>query len=337
MPTTDSEPKLYQLLGASPEASPEEIKNAYKKRARELHPDRNQGDGDSEEQFKQLNEAYRVLSDPELRKAYDRLRTAAATAQLDSKQTAKGPLAQLGAFFRNLADAAGPPPEHGPDLSTQLDVQLADLVKGAKIRIQVPTTRVCSVCAGESIDPNWTRQPGERPPACPACSGTGREATQNKLEVKVPPGVEDGSRLRLKAEGEPGLRGGRAGDLYLTLNVKLHPLLSRKADQLSTQVPVPLPVALLGGAIQLPGPQGTLELTIPPGTQSGHVFRLDGQGLPPAGGGKRGDLVATVQVEIPRTLSVVQKRSLAETLASLGEEAFPDASAYLKTLRSDQW
>jgi molecular chaperone DnaJ len=302
---------LYGLLEVAPDADPDEIKRAYRLRARQLHPARNPGDPAAAEGFGQVREAYRILSDPALRAEYDRRRT-------DGSAPAAG--RGLKAWLRKVFGGEGLGPEPGDDLQTRLSVGLAELVAGATIRFDLPTSRACRGCRGQGLLPALREEPAE---TCRACGGSGRLPHKVRIEVQVPPGAEDGTRLKIDGEGEPGLRGGRDGDLYVVVEVTPHPLLERTGQRLSCELPVPLPLALAGGEAIVPGPSGRLTVQIPAGIQSGASLKLAGQGLPPAGGGPRGDLLVEVQIELPRGLDPDQRAALQAALKSLDPEHYP--------------
>lgn len=292
------DPGFYRLLGVDPDASAEQIKRAYKRRARQLHPDHRPDDPASADEFRRLKEAYRVLSEPALRAEYDRLRAPAPTpSEPASPAPEPGPAAALGAFLRRLFGSGAQSAEDGDDLRCDLTVGLADLVAGSRILLVLPSTRA-------------------------------------RLEVSIPPGIETGTRLRLAGEGEAGLRGGRPGDLFVEITVADHPLLERRGKDLHCQVPIPLPLALFGGQVDVPGPTTSLTLEVPAGARSGQVLRMSGAGLPPQGGGPRGDLLASLQVEFPNGLEPAERQALAAALDRLDPSRFPAVDRFRRTLRS---
>jgi len=313
---------LYGLLEVAPDADAEVLKRAYRRRARSLHPDRNPEPA-AAETFGQVREAYRVLSDPALRAEYDRRRTAPG-----EPQAALG----LKAWLRKVFGAGGLGAARGEDLQTSLSVSLADLVAGARVQLALPTSRACKACQGQGLLPALEDEP---PGACLACGGSGRLTTSVRIEISVPPGAEDGTRLKIDAEGEPGLRGGKDGDLFVLLEVQPHPLLRRDGRRLTCDLPVPLPLAMTGGQATVPGPDRRLSVEIPPGVQTGARLRLAGQGLPFVGGGERGELLVTVKIELPRGLTRDQAEALTEPLRALGPEHYPRSSEFNKALDDD--
>jgi DnaJ-class molecular chaperone len=311
----------YAILGVAKTASDKEIRQAYRKLARELHPDVNP-EKKSQERFKDVNEAYEVLSDPEKRKKYDRFgsatgpsvdfedlfgggrqRTRTVTAEdLEDILGRRGAGPTVGGggfsdFFESLFGTGaastttrrGTTTRQGRDVEQPIAVTIEEAFQGATRVIQLTDDR------------------------------TGKS---KRIEVKIPAGVTDGSRVRIAGQGAPGVMGGTAGDLYLVVTMTPSPLFTREGNDLRVKVPVPLTTAMLGGEIQVPTPKGTkLALKVPPETQNGRVFRLRGQGMPKLGGkDERGDLFAEVQVQLPEKLTNRQ-RELFEELAKLESAA----------------
>jgi molecular chaperone DnaJ len=297
----------YSVLGVRAEASAAEIKRAYRQQAKRLHPDCNPDDPAAAEKFKALQAAYELLNDPRRR-------------------------AELHARAARVRPASRPPGratgERGQDLLLRLRISLAEVARGAWIRMEVPRFERCAHCAGAGRDPAGSSR------RCKHCQGSGRAQLKRRLEVKVPPGVEEGSRLKILGEGDAGPLGGPTGDLIVTLEVAKHPLLRREGALLSCEVPVPFGLAALGGDLQVPTPEGSASLTLPPGTQSGQVFRLRGQGLPRTRGKARADLLVTVRVEVPEALPDELRQAL-RALASLdGEDTYPRATQYNRVMTS---
>ncbi len=315
---------LYLVLGVSSRASSQQIRLAYRKLARKLHPDHNPDDPDAAQRFSHLTEAYRILSDPQKRQAYDTFRKSEGSF-VDAKQQAG---TSFGAFFKKLFGSDGPAPQDGRDLKTNVTVTLSELVRGTRMHVEIPSTRPCSTCNGLGTDE------GDNHSACRDCKGSGYEPWLNKLEVGIPAGLDDGTKLKISGEGEAGLRGGKNGDLFVEVKVKPHPVLSRKGRDLSCRVPVALGIALLGGDVEVAGLEKSLRLKIPAGTVSGKVMRLRGQGLPPSGGGKRGSLLVTVMVEMPTKLNKKQRLEISKVFNSLSEDNYPEVKRFAKMLKS---
>ncbi len=320
----------YSILGVNRNASEREIKQAYRRLARQYHPDVNPGDKSAEGKFKQINEAYEVLSDKEKRRKYDlfgdQWQYADQFAQAHRQQTPFGDFGKggytefrfgegdLGSLFDDLLRGFGAGtssrrvhPRRGQDVESPVEVTLDEAYRGASRVISFKVEEACSVCGGSGSIQNVP---------CSVCRGSGRVARLKRLEVKIPPGVRDGSRVRVAGKGGPGYGGGKSGNLYLVVSVKPHQIFERKGDDLHVEVAVPLTVAVLGGGVKVPTLKGRLELRIPPETQNGRTFRLTGQGMPHLGNASYGDLLARVKVALPTKLSP-QEKELFEQLSKL--------------------
>lgn len=324
----------YAILGVKRDASEKEIKAAYRRLARKLHPDLNPGDKTAEARFKEVNEAYEVLSDPEKRRKYDQFGENWRHADQFSyagqpggtwTHTTGGPGdfpgsdydelfggGDVGGIFERLfgehfAGRGGRTSSRlrrGQDIEQPLEVTLEEAYSGATRLLQMEAQEPCPTCKGQGVIQNVP---------CATCRGSGFTSRLRRLEVKIPAGVKDGSRVRIAGEGQPGVAGGPKGDLYLIVSVRPHPTFERKGDDLHVEIAVPLTVAILGGEGQVPTPKGTkLTLKIPPETQNGAVFRLVSQGMPPLAGGGRGDLYAKVRVVLPTKLSPREKKLFEE-------------------------
>ena len=317
----------YSILGVSRSASEREIKQAYRRLARQYHPDVNPGDKSAEAKFKQINEAYEVLSDKEKRQKYDQFgdqwQYADQFAQARRQQTPFWDFSQaggqsfrfeeadLGSLFGDLfgggVRSRRVRPRRGKDIEYPVEVTLEEAYHGTKRTIALQTEEPCSSCKGTGLIQNVP---------CSVCRGAGVISAVKRLEVKIPSGVKDGSRVRVAGKGEPGYAGGANGDLYLVTSVKPHRLFERKGDNLYVEVAVSLTVAVLGGEVLVPSLKGKLALKIPPETQNGRAFRLAGRGMPHLGNSSRGDLLAKVSVVLPTKLSEEEKK-LFEQLSQL--------------------
>jgi molecular chaperone DnaJ len=318
----------YQILGVSRNASEKEIKQAFRRLARKHHPDLNPGDKSAEAKFKEINAAYEVLSNPEKRKKYDQFgeqwEYAEQFAKSGGQERARwdfgkggttfeyGDLSGFGDIFSSLFGDSGKGsrmrgPRRGQDIESTVEVSLEEAYHGSKRVIQLQTEEPCTACGG-------TGRVGNR--VCTMCNGSGGKIIPKRLEVKIPAGVRDGSRIRIAGEGVSGRAGGKKGDLYLVAKVLPHKLFERKGDDLYTEVSVPLATVMLGGEVGLPTLKGNLSLKIPPETQNGRVFRMAGKGMPQLGNSKYGNMFAKVKVVLPTNLTGEEKK-LFERLRSL--------------------
>jgi molecular chaperone DnaJ len=312
----------YNLLGVKRDASEKEIKQAYRRLARKYHPDVNPGDKSAEAKFKEINEAYEVLSDKEKRQKYDRYgdqwQYADQFAQAGRQQSqhwdfapggatyhyTSGDMGDIDSLFEELFGGARtrtsrrPQPRRGRDIESPIEVTLEEAYSGTSRTISLQVEEPCTACQGSGRIQNLP---------CSVCRGAGVTPRIKRLEVKIPPGVNNGSRVRIAGKGQPSYSGGTSGDLYLVISVKPHPTLVRHGDNLHTDIAVPLTVAVLGGEVKVPTPKGKLALKIPPETQNGRSFRLAGQGMPHLGKSTRGDLLAKVNVVLPTKLSEKEK------------------------------
>ena len=338
----------YETLGVTKTASDEEIKKAYRKLARELHPDRNPGNATAEERFKDVQIAYDLLSDPEQRQRYDRFGTngpgqggfqGSRFEDVDLGDI----LGNFGSFFGRGGGAARQArarPERGTDLESRVRVSFDDALAGVQIRVPVELETACHVCGGTAAEPGTTpkrcpdcdgtgvlsdshglfalSQPCQRcrghgvivEHPCRACRGSGRERATKRYSVKVPPGAKDGTRIRLKGKGEPGRNGGPAGDLFVRIEVEASSLYERRGADLLLEVPVTYPEAALGATVEIPTPDGPVKLRIPSGSETGKLLRVKGRGAPKLNGGGKGDLLARVRVTVPQKLGKAEKEAL---------------------------
>ena len=309
----------YNILGVKRNASEKEIKQAYRQLARKYHPDVNPDDKSTEAKFKQINEAYEVLSDKENRKKYDQFgdqwQYADQFARAGWQQTpfrgfgksSGGTSFDFGEVF--LDDLFGEmlrgtrtytrraQPKRGRDIESPVEVTLEEAYHGTSRTLSLQVEEPCTSCQGSGWIQNMP---------CSTCQGAGIVARIKRLEVKIPPGVNNRSRVRIPSKGQPGYDGAN-GDLYLVISVKPHRLFERKGDDLYVEVAVPLTVAILGGEAQVPTLKGKLALKVPPETKNGRVFRLAGQGMPHLGNSSRGSILAKVNVVLPTKLSPQEK------------------------------
>jgi molecular chaperone DnaJ len=343
----------YEILGLKSGAGDADIKRAYRQLAMRYHPDRNPGDAKAETAFKEINEAYEILKDPQKRAAYDQFGHQAFEAGM-----AGGRGGAAGFDFSSFADvfddlfgefggARGGRGRggatRGADLRYNLSITLEEAFAGKKVQIRVPTTVACESCSGSGSEA------GAEPAACPtcrghgrvrssqgfftierscptcqgtgraitnpcrACGGSGRTQKEKTLAVTVPPGVEDGTRIRLSGEGEAGLRGGPPGDLYIFVGVAPHRVFQREGTMLACRVPIPMVTAALGGEVEVATIDGKrLKVQVEPGTQTGKQIRLRGNGMTELHGGARGDMFVEFQVETPVKLTKRQQELLRE-------------------------
>ena len=341
----------YELLGVPKNASADDLKKAYRKLAMQFHPDRNPGDKAAEQKFKELSEAYEILKDDQKRAAYDRFGHAAfenggrAGAGADNFGFAAGFADIFDEMFGEFMGGRRGQGANarGSDLRYNLEITLEEAFKGRQTTVRVPTMSPCEQCGGSGAEA------GSKPVNCPTCYGNGRVRAQQgfftiertcpschgagrvienpcrlcggqgrarkekTLSVNIPPGVEDGTRIRLAGEGEAGLRGGAAGDLYIFLAVKPHRFFQRDGANIHCRVPISMPSAALGGAVEVPTIDGgRAKVTIAAGTQSGHQFRLKGKGMSVLRSGARGDMFVQVVVETPVNLTKRQQELLRE-------------------------
>lgn len=308
----------YSVLGVKRDASEDEIKKAFRKLARKYHPDVNPGDKTAEARFKEMNEAYEVLSDSDKRKKYDQYgdqwQYADQFARAGAQGAPTGDFRQAGgrpfvfdsdaeSLFGEMFGAFGARTRtrarRGHDVESAVDVTLEEAYHGTTRVLSLEEDEPCRTCGGSGRVRNT---------ACSACRGVGAVRRLNRLEVKIPAGVRDGSRVRVAGKGEPGYGGGPAGDLYLVISAQPHRLFERKGDDLYVEASVPLTAAMLGGEVEIPTLKGKIALKIPPETQNGKVFRLKGQGMPHLSGSAFGDLLATVRVVLPVNISAEEKK-----------------------------
>jgi molecular chaperone DnaJ len=355
----------YKTLGVKRAATQEEIRKAYRRLARKYHPDLNPGDKASEEKFKNLSEAYDVLSDPKKREVYDKFGTysdnireagrAPGTPGVDFDWSvftgATGAGAGGGASFKDIfselfgggtrtTTQAQPQPQRGADIEIPLALSFEEAINGLTTNINVRRSEVCPRCNGTgeasagqllcvtcdgsgkiSTGGGFLRfdqtcgdcgGTGKRRPSCQGCNGKGVLPKYETVKVRIPAGVDTGSRVRVNGKGEAGMRGAPPGDLYIITNVSPHRIFTRKGDNIYCAIPITLPEAALGAKIEVPTVAGKAQLRIPPGTQSGQVFRLREKGAPSLRGATRGDQYVEVRVVLPKIIDEDSKKLLRE-------------------------
>jgi len=357
----------YETLSVERTASESDIKAAFRKQAMQCHPDRNPGDEAAEHRFKEVNEAYEVLKDPDKRAAYDRFGHA-AFEQGGLGGAAAGFGAEFATTFSDIFDdlfgmggrrGRGSGRERGADLRYNMEISLQEAYAGKTAQIRIPTSVTCEACSGTGA------KSGSKPKACPACggqgrvrqaqgfftlertclncqgrgqvidspcascAGSGRVTRERTLSVNIPPGVEDGTRIRLASEGEAGVRGGSPGDLYIFLSIGAHPFFQRDGADLHCRVPVSMVTASLGGEFEVPTIDGgKTRVKIPAGTQSGRRLRLQNKGMPVLRARQSGDMYVQVVVETPQNLTKRQRELLAEFDRLSSTETQPESSGF---------
>jgi molecular chaperone DnaJ len=347
----------YDTLGVAKGASADEIKKAYRKLARRYHPDTNQGDKAAEERFKEVQAAYDVLSDADKRKAYDRFGSTngrgAAGPGPGGVNVDFGDLGDLGDIFGNIFGGRGarrgrPQPVRGADVETEVRLSFEDSLRGAEAKVPVELTVACSECGGTGA------QPGTAPVICPECNGrgvtsesqglfalsqpcprcrgngtvieqpcskchgSGRERRLRTYNVKIKPGVKDGTKIRLKGKGEVGQNGGPSGDLIVVTRVEASTTYERRGDDLVVQVSVSFPTAALGGKVEVPTPGGAVSLKIPAGSEDGKLLRIKGRGAPKLSGKGHGDVLARVRIQVPKRVNKKERELLEELQKGVG-------------------
>jgi molecular chaperone DnaJ len=372
MATTEQD--YYELLGVSRDASHAEIKRAFRRLAREVHPDVSSAP-DAAPRFRALTEAYEVLSDPERRRLYDRFGHAGLR---------QGGFAPMGADFGSLSDVfaaffgetlfgsggdARPRAARGPDLAAQVEIDLADVVSGTTLDVHVHAARTCATCGGDGA------APGTSPVTCSACGGVGRVQQVSRtilgqmvrsgacprcdgagtivetpcercggdgrtiedvpLELEVPAGIHDGQRIRVRGQGHAGVLGGPPGDVYVSILVRPLEGVERNGDDLVVRASVTMTAAALGATVSVPTPEGPFEVELSPGVQPGSVHAVPGRGLPSLETGRRGDLLVVVGVLVPTNLTAEQRAELLRLEGELGDRAYGrDDDGFIGKLKS---
>lgn len=360
----------YEVLGASKTASKAEIKKAYRKAAMKYHPDRNRDDPEAESRFKEVQEAYAVLSDEQKRAAYDQFGHAGVdpSAGMGGGHGPGGFGDIFGDMFGDIFGGGGGRRQaRGADLRIRVELSLEEAVEGIEKEIRVPRMRPCGTCDGSGAKPGTQpmtcqtcggqgqvrmqqgffsvqqtcpqcRGTGKQiSDPCPDCSGQGQKREEKKLKVKIPAGVDEGDQIRLGGEGEGGGAGVVPGDLYVQVRLKKHDLFNREGDDLSCEVPVSFITMALGGELEVPTLSGRATIKIPGGTQTNRVFRLRGKGVKNVRSSQVGDLYIKVLTETPVNLTAEQKRALEKLQVMLdagGKKHSPQSSSWKDRIKS---
>lgn len=356
----------YEILGVGRDATDEDMKRAYRKLAHRYHPDKNQGDKESEERFKEVNEAYEALSDPEKRRKYDLFGHGAGVGGFEGFGAGG-----FGDIFEDIFEdffGAGTKgrrrAERGTDLRYNLELSFEEAAFGLETKINIPRMETCSSCNGTgaksstkvsvcptckgngqirfqqgffTLSRTCTHCNGEGriiSDPCDKCQGRKRVRKERTISLKVPPGVETGSRLKLSDEGEAGINGGPPGDLYIVITVREHPFFIREGNDIICQVPVSFVKAALGGKVEVPTLTGTVSLNIPPGTQPGSKLRIKGRGIADVRGYGIGDQVVKMTIEVPKKHTQKQKEILEEYARTCGEEVDTGGSGFFGKVKN---
>lgn len=373
-----AERDFYEVLGVPKNASAAEIKKAYRKLAVKYHPDKNPGDAEAEDRFKELGHAYEVLSDEDKRAAYDRYGHQAFSGAGAGGFGSGGGFGGFhdpmdlfsqvfgGAFGGGFEEFFGggrrqrSGKQRGSDLRYDLEIPLEEAASGVVKELEIEHncpcetcgtsgsrsgsgSQTCSTCGGRGV---VARQAGIfiQQTTCPDCRGTGESITDpcsdcggegriqksSRIKIRIPAGVEDGTRLRSSGNGDAGVRGGTPGDLYVFLHVKEHDVFERDGQDLYCRMPLPFSTAALGGELEVPTLDGSASIKIPPGTQGGTLFRVRGRGMPVLSSSQKGDLHVEIQVEVPTRLSSEQQEKLREFSESIGDHNSPMQESFLE-------
>jgi len=367
----------YEILGLDRNADVNTIKRAYRKLAMKYHPDRNRDDADAAEKFREVTEAYEVLSDADKRTRYDQYGHAGVDDQMQDFWARGG--FQESQAFRDFGDVFGDifgdifgfsggraRSGQGADLRYQLEMSLEDAAAGREVELEIPRNATCPVCHGSGARPGTHPTPcrtcgghgqvqmqqgffavrrtcpecqgqGKRIASpCVKCAGSGRVHVTKKLKVRIPGGVYDGAQVRVGGEGEAGMQGAPAGDLYIVVRLKKHPFFERDGADLYCDMPITFPQAALGAEVEAPTLNGRVKIRIPAGTEGGKVFRLRGKGVPDIRANQTGDLYVRVHVAVPRRLTRKQEELLREFAEAAGDDVYPERSSFLGKVK-DFW
>ena len=355
----------YEVLEVERTVGDGELKSAFRKLAMKWHPDRNPGDKTCDARFKEINEAYEVLKDPDKRAAYDRFGHAAFENRPAGGPGGFGPdfTSAFSDLFEGIFGMGGARArsgrERGADLRYNMEIRLEEAYSGKTAQVRIPTSVTCEACSGsgaktgtrprtcptcagqgrvrhaqgfftlERTCPNCQGRGQVIESPCPSCSGSGRVTRERMLSVNIPPGVEDGTRIRLAGEGEAGVRGGPAGDLYIFLSIGAHPFFQREGADLHCRVPISMVAAAMGGEFEVPAIDGTnTRVKVPEGTQSGRRFRIHSKGMPVLRSKQCGDMYVQVVVETPQKLTKRQRELLAEFERLSSKDTLPESAGF---------
>ena len=328
----------YEVLGISKGASEDEIKKAYKKMARKYHPDLNPGDKEAEEKFKEVNEAYEVLSDPDKKARYDQY----GHAGVDPNFGAGGAGFDGNFDFGDLGDIFGSffgggfgggrrtnpnAPQRGESIRMSLAISFEEAAFGCEKSVTVDRMEQCTTCHGSGC------AAGTTPEVCPDCHGTGTVRKRKTIQASIPAGIDNGQTISIRGQGHAGVNGGPAGDLLITITVRPHELFRREGTSVLCEAPITFTQAVLGAELEIPTIDGKVKYTLPEGTQSGTTFRLKGKGIPSINGRGRGDQYVTVYIETPRNLNKEQKEALKKFAESVGESNYEERKKFFKKFK----
>ena len=368
MATMASKRDYYEVLSVKRDASEKEIAVAYRKLAVKYHPDSNRGDDDAVAKFKEAAEAYEILSDPEKRARYDRFGHAGVDQVGQQFQDVEDIFEAFGGIFGDLFGAPRRGSgqrrvRRGADIRCDVALELEEAARGVTKAVEFTRSKACETCKATGSKPGSTRAPCRRcgghgqivqsagilrvQTTCPSCQGAGSMITdpcddcrgrgyvqeRAKLDVTIPPGIDDGMRVRLAGYGEPSPDGGPAGDAYCFVSVRKHKLFQREGTHLILQMPITFSQAALGATIEVPTLDGPSEIKVPPGSQSGEIFRLRGRGMPDPRGGAPGDLHVQTHIEVPKKLTPRQEELLREMAELERANVSPQHKSFLERLK----
>jgi len=363
----------YEVLGVARDADENTIKRAYRKLAMKYHPDRNPDDKEAAERFREVTEAYEVLSDREKRARYDQYGHAGVDEQMQDFWGRGG--FQDSHAFRDFGDLFGDvfgemfgfggagTARRGADLRYNLSLSLEEAATGKEVELRIPKHGTCDMCQGSGARPGTHPVPcptcgghgqvqvsqgffavRRTCPAChgagrkietpcPKCAGQGRVRIEKTVKVRIPAGVYDGAQVRVAGEGEAGTQGAPNGDLYIVISLKPHPIFERDGADLYCTMPVTFPQAALGAEVEAPTLQGKVRIRIPPGTEGGRVFRLRGHGVPDVRTNQKGDLYVKVQIAVPKHLTPRQEALLRQFAEETGDDVYPERTSFLDRVK----